>query len=175
VSDGLSNTILFGETMRQCDSGIAMRYAFLPTTERGEEHPFGIDLAITAAAASVANWGDFAMAYGNTIMFQQRPPVGGCNPVRLQANHDVLNVAMCDGSVRGISPRVTRREQCDPDVAGREYGRDTYNPNGLGGVGTGGGSTAPNTIADGIWDMLMVPADPSSNVLANTGEVGKEK
>jgi hypothetical protein len=63
---------------------------------------------------------------------------------------------------------VTRREQCDPDVAGREYGKDTYNPMGLGGVtGTG--------ITDGIWDMLMVPNDPTGNVLANTGEIGKEK
>ena len=175
VIDGLSNTILFGEAMRQCNNNIAMRYAFLPTTERGEEHSFGIDLAITAAAASVANWGDFAMAYGNTLMFQLRPPPSGCNKYRLQANHDVLNVAMCDGSVRGISSRVTRREQCDPDVAGREYGRDTYNPAGLGAVGTGSGNTSPNAITDGIWDMLMVPADPPGNVLANTGEIGKEK
>jgi prepilin-type N-terminal cleavage/methylation domain-containing protein len=168
IIDGLSNTMMFGEVMRQCDNGNAMRYAFLPTTERGEEHPFGIDLAISAATAGTANWGDFAMAYGNTLMFQQRPPRAGCNKYRLQANHEVLNVAMCDGSVRGISPRVTRREQCDPDVAGREYGSDTYNPMGLGAVmGIG--------INDGIWDMLMVPNDPPGNVLAHTGEIGKEK
>lgn len=168
ITDGLSNTMMFGEVMRQCDSNQAMRYAFLPTTERGEEHPFGIDLSISGSTSTANVWGDYAMAYGNTIMFQQRPPASGCNKYRLQANHDVLNVAMCDGSVRGISPRVTRREQCDPDVAGREYGRDTYNPIGLGGV-TGWG------VVDGIWDMLMVPNDPSGNVLANTGEVGKEK
>jgi prepilin-type N-terminal cleavage/methylation domain-containing protein len=171
VIDGLSNTIMFGEVMRQCDDENARRYAFLPTTEQGEEHPFGIDLAISRAAPSSASWGDFAMAYGNTLMFQQRPPASGCNKYRLQANHEVLNVVMCDGSVRGISPRVTRREQCDPDVAGREYGRDTYNPLGLGAVSLSG----TNQYQDGIWDMLMVPADPSGNVLANTGEVGKEK
>ena len=101
--------------------------------------------------------------------------MNGCNKFRLQANHDVLNVAMCDGSIRGISPRVSRREQCDPDVAGREFGRNTYNPEGLGGVGTGPSFVLPNLIPDGIWDMLMVPADPSRNVLANTGEPGKEK
>ena len=111
------------------------------------------------------------MSFGNTLMFQQRPPRSGCNKYRLQANHDVLNVAMCDGSVRGISPRVSRREQCDPDVAGREYGRDTYNPAGLGGVLLSGGLR----FQDGIWDMLMVPNDPPGNVLANTGEIGKEK
>jgi len=86
-----------------------------------------------------------------------------------------MNVAMCDGSVRAISARVSRREQCDPDVAGREYGRNTYNPDGLGGVGIGSGNRLQNHIGDGIWDMLMVPNDPPTNVLSNTGEVGKEK
>jgi prepilin-type N-terminal cleavage/methylation domain-containing protein len=172
VIDGLSNTIMFGEVMRQCDDGNAMRYAFLPTGERGEEHPFGIDLAISGTTGNAnGNWGNFDMAYGNTLMFQQRPPRAGCNKYRLQANHEVLNVAMCDGSVRGISPRVTRREQCDPDVAGREYGRNTYNPEGLGGVFVSGSVR----FRDGIWDMLMVPNDPPGNVLVNTGEIGKEK
>ena len=106
--------------------------------------------------------------FGNTLMFQQRPQPSSCNQFRIQANHDVLNVVMCDGSVRGISPRVTRREQVDPDVAGREFNRDTYNPSALGGVS---GQFSP----DGIWDMLMVPNDPTGNVLANTGEMGKEK
>ena len=176
VLDGLSNTIMFGEAMRRCDADPRssargkFRYAFLPTATQpaGEEHAFGIDPAVsgTSSPLSYAGYG----GYGNTLMFQQRPPPEGCNQFRLQANHDVLNVAMCDGSVRGISPRVSRREQCDPDVAGREYGRDTYNPSGLGAIGSGS-----NSITDGIWDMLMVPADPSGNVLANTGEVGKEK
>jgi len=175
VVDGLSNTILFGEGMRQCDNELAFRFAFLPTSARGMEHAFGIDLSVTEVGDG--SWGlNTAMAYGNTLMFQQRPPQSGCNKFRLQANHEgVLNVAMCDGSVRAISARVSRREQCDPDVAGREYGRNTYNPEGLGGVGTGGGNIQRNLIGDGIWDMLMVPNDPPGNVLANTGEIGKEK
>ncbi len=173
VVDGLSNTMMFGEAMRQCDGGVAVRYAFLPTSERGEEHPFGIDLAVSGTALPNIQWGDFNMAYGNTIMFQQRPPQSGCNKYRLQANHEVLNVAMCDGSVRGISPRVSRREQCDPDVAGRQYGRDTYNAQGLGGIRVLPSSAAQ--FRDGIWDMLMVPNDPTGNVLSNTGEVGKER
>ena len=173
IADGLSNTIMFGEGMRRCDDGNSMRYAFLPTNQRGDEHSFGIDVTVSGTSTSLAQWGDINMAYGNTLMFQQRPPLSGCNKYRLQANHDVLNVAMCDGSVRGISPRVTRREQCDPDVAGREYGRDTYNPTGLGGVLiTGAGA---HQFRDGIWDMLMVPNDPPTNVLSNTGEIGKEK
>ncbi len=190
VIDGLSNTIMFGEAMRRCDADPRsskgdvgkFRYALLPTATQppGEEHSFGIDPAVSGSTANLtsASYSGVGLGfggYGNTIMFQQRPPVGGCNPFRLQANHDVLNVAMCDGSVRGISPRVTRREQCDPDVAGREHGRNTYNPDGLGGVGIGSGNTQPNAVGDGIWDMLMVPNDPTGNVLANTGEIGKEK
>jgi hypothetical protein len=78
--------------------------------------------------------------------------------------------------VRGISARVSRREQCDPDVAGREFANNTYNPYGLGGVGIGEKKADRNPgFVDGIWDMLMVPADPPNNVLANTGEIGKEK
>jgi prepilin-type N-terminal cleavage/methylation domain-containing protein len=191
VVDGVSNTIMFGEAMRRCDVDPRstkgdigkFRYAFLPTatTPPGEEHTFGIDPAVSGSTAnltatSYAGIGLGFGGYGNTIMFQQRPAPGGCNQFRLQANHDVLNVVMCDGSVRGISPRVTRREQCDPDVAGREYGRDTYNPQGLGSVSSNGSDTlTPNGIVDGIWDMLMVPADPPGNVLSNTGEIGKDK
>jgi prepilin-type N-terminal cleavage/methylation domain-containing protein len=202
VVDGLSNTIMFGEAMRRCDADPRstrgttgkFRYAFLPTATQppGEEHTFGIDPAVTGTITSGTltttgsltyvrcaadcqwvykgppAWSMGMGGFGNTLMFQQRPPPDACNSFRLQANHDVLNVVMCDGSVRGISPRVSRREQCDPDVAGREFGLNTYNPQGLGGV-------INSEVADGIWDMLMVPADPSGNVLANTGEPGKEK
>ena len=187
VVDGLSNTIMFGEAMRRCDADPRsakaeagkFRFAFLPTATMppGEEHTFGIDPAVSGSSVNLTNAsysgpGLGMGGYGNTLMFQQRPAPGSCNQFRLQANHDgVLNVAMCDGSVRGISARVSRREQCDPDVAGREHGRNTYNPEGLGGVGIG----SSNSIVDGIWDMLMVPADPPDNVLANTGEIGKEK
>ncbi len=190
VIDGLSNTIMFGEGMRRCDAnpgsfrGITgrFRYAFLPTSTDppGEEHAFGIDPAVSGSStnlnrSSYTSVGAGFGGYGNTIMFQQRPRPEDCNYFRLQANHEVLNVVMCDGSVRGISPRVTRREQVDPDVAGREFARLTYSSDGLGGVGSPPWFNAPNSIADGIWDMLMVPADPPLNVLTNTGEVGKEK
>jgi prepilin-type N-terminal cleavage/methylation domain-containing protein len=171
IVDGLSNTIMFGEGMRRCDGGDSWRYAFLPTNERGDEHAFGIDVVASGSASNLDLWSDTNMGYGNTLMFQQRPSLAGCNKFRLQANHEVLNVVMCDGSVRGISPRVSRREQCDPDVAGREYARDTYNPAGLGGVLFSGSAQ----YRDGIWDMLMVPNDPDGNVLTNTGEIGKER
>ncbi len=189
VVDGLSNTIMFGEAMRRCDADPRskngevgkFRFAFLPTATMppGEEHTFGIDPAVSGGSSANLTAGSYVGmgGYGNTLMFQQRPSPSSCNQFRLQANHDgVLNVAMCDGSVRGISARVSRREQCDPDVAGREFANNTYNPYGLGGVGIGEKKADRNPgFVDGIWDMLMVPADPPNNVLANTGEIGKEK
>ncbi len=90
----------------------------------------------------------------------------GCNKFRFQANHEVLNVVMCDGYVRGISLRITCREQADPDFAGREWAADTHNPTGAGGT---------RSYADGFWDILMVPNDLPGNALANTGAFGKEK
>lgn len=173
VTDGLTNTILFGEAMRQCDNGAANRFAFLPSFSPGDEHTFGIEPSFyNSAGTSVIWWG----GYGNTLMFQARPNIRGCNKLRLQANHDqVLMAAMCDGSVRGISATVSRREQVDPDVAGRSSapGNKTYTPTGLGAVGTA--PWGPSAVKDGIWDMLMVPTDPANNVLSNTGEVGHEK
>lgn len=168
--DGQTNTILFGEGMRQCNGGNSFRVAFLPTGDAGNEHAFGIDLNIldptngNLTTALNAGFGGF----GNTLMFQMRPGQKGCNKFRLQANHeDVLNVAMADGSVRAISATVSRREQVDPDVAGRTYGADTYHPVGLGGKAG---------YSDGVWDMLLLPTDGSEGqVLLNTGEVGKEK
>jgi hypothetical protein len=66
-------------------------------------------------------------------------------------------------AVRRESPAGNRRP---PDVAGREWAADTYNPTGLG---------RTSSYTDGIWDMRMVPSDPPGNVLANTGEIGQEK
>ncbi len=168
--DGTSNTILFGEGMRQCDGGNSYRAAFLPTADGGNEHAFGIDPSVfdPTSGAMTATLNAIYGGYGNTLMFQMRPGVRGCNKLRLQANHeDVLNVAMADGSVRGISATVSRREQVDPDVAGRTYGADTYHPAGMGGK--------PG-YADGVWDMLLLPTDGAEGqVLTNSGEVGAEK
>jgi prepilin-type N-terminal cleavage/methylation domain-containing protein len=171
ILDGLSNTILFGEGMRQCDGGNANRIALLPVGSPTDEHAFGIDGAARIPSGFAPDIG----GYGNTLMFQVRPGVAGCNRLRLQANHgDALLVAMCDGSVRAISATVSRREQCDPDVGGRAFGYQFgYVPIGMGGDFNAAGQAG---TPDGVWDMLMMPTDgQEGNVLQNTGEVGNEQ
>ena len=43
VTDGLTNTILFGEGMRQCDNFAQYRAAFFPSGNPMNEHGFGIE------------------------------------------------------------------------------------------------------------------------------------
>jgi hypothetical protein len=172
--DGQSNTILFGEGMRLCNNGKTPRVAFLSVGHEGSEHGFGIEPTQHETVGGVATPMTPIGGFGNTLMFQLRPGVKGCNKGRLQANHeDVLNVAMADGSVRGISAQVSRRELLDPDVAGRTVSDLTL----LTGAGVHPGGLGGRTnYSDGVWDMLMMPSDGADgNVLANTGEIGREK
>jgi len=163
IGDGLSNTILFAEAMRQCERGTVNRFAFLPSGYRLHEHGFGIEPTLAAIS------GFSSGGYGHTLMFQDRTPPDEASLMRAQANHgSVLMVAMCDGSVRGIASTVSCRESADPNWEGRIYGADTYNAIGR------GGSSAGN-YSDGVWDMLLVPNDPAGNVLMNTGKLGQEK
>jgi prepilin-type N-terminal cleavage/methylation domain-containing protein len=176
ILDGLSNTILFGEGMRQCDNGLANRIALLPVGNPTDEHGFGIDTAVRIPSGGTPpGYAPDMGGFGNTLMFQVRPGIAGCNKLRLQSNHgDALLVAMCDGSVRAISASVSRREQVDPDVGGRSFGyRYGYVPLGMGGDLEAAGNAQ---YADGVWDMLMMPTDgQEGNVLQNTGEVGNEQ
>jgi prepilin-type N-terminal cleavage/methylation domain-containing protein len=92
ITDGTSQTVLFGEVYQTCDrlSRIAL-YSWW-------YHDFGI------------NW------YGqsDTYMFQIRPKMGicptCCDNWRGQTGHSVYEVAMVDGSVKAISPRISNNE-----------------------------------------------------------------
>jgi prepilin-type N-terminal cleavage/methylation domain-containing protein len=140
ITDGLSNTILFAEGMRQCDGGVANRMTFLPKDSGGQGHYFGIDIN----------------GMGNTLMFQSRPGVNGCMKLRMQANHGTsLMTAMCDGSVRPLSYSISRRDEADPDVEGRILGGDTYNARARGSSNPDNNDDYP----DGTWDLLMMPSD----------------
>ena len=181
VTDGISNTLLFAEAMRQCDAEQGLRYAFLPSGPGGlvsptwfNEHAFGIlpslrQTVISAGGAVISGTSRATVeAFGNTLMFQTQPRQTECNPARLQALHgNFLMTAMCDGSVRAISSLVSRREP----VGAAACGRARFGTN-LGDYQSRGGQL-PRT--DGIWDMLMVPSDPPENVLSNTGEIGRER
>jgi hypothetical protein len=138
------------------------------------EHGFGIECQWRKPDGTIQPASSSLPSYGNTLMFQSLPDLKMANPLRLQTLHGpYLMVAMCDGSVRAISSLVSRREPVAANACGREnFGSVYYNSSSRG----GNASPTPNSpVGDGIWDMLMVPADPPGNVLANTGEVGREK
>jgi prepilin-type processing-associated H-X9-DG protein len=96
ITDGLSNTILFGEAYQTCDSiGRIALYSWYYNN-------FGVD------------WYQQA----NQNMFQDRPapkpspcPAGleCCDNWRAQSGHrGGMNVTLADGSVRNVSPAITQ-------------------------------------------------------------------
>jgi prepilin-type N-terminal cleavage/methylation domain-containing protein/prepilin-type processing-associated H-X9-DG protein len=88
LTDGLSNTVLFGEGYANCDTiGRIALYSWF-------YHNFGLD------------W------YGqpNQLMFQDRPLASLCDNWRAQSGHrGGMNVALCDGSVRVVSPAISQQ------------------------------------------------------------------
>ena len=88
ITDGLSNTVLFGEGYADCDTiGRIALYSWF-------YHNFGLD------------WYQIP----NTNMFQDRPLPRDCDNWRAQNGHrGGMNVALADSSVRGVSPGVSQR------------------------------------------------------------------
>jgi prepilin-type processing-associated H-X9-DG protein len=88
ISDGLSQTVLFGEGYAWCDSiGRIALYSWF-------YHNFGLD------------WYQQA----NTLMFQDRPPPQDCDNWRAQSGHrGGMNVALGDGSVRSVNPAISQQ------------------------------------------------------------------
>lgn len=174
VTDGLTNTIIAAEAMRQCDAFQAYRYAFFPTGPSGtatpfNEHGFGILPSLrsgTNGAWSVTRESGIT-AVGNTFMFQTQPRLQECNTTRVQALHgNFLMTAMADGSVRAISSLVSRREPIGVTACGRLNFGTTF-------FGSDAAGAGRADLTDGVWDMLMLPRD--GGVLANTGEIGRER
>jgi prepilin-type N-terminal cleavage/methylation domain-containing protein len=90
LTDGLSNIVLFGEAYQNCDSlGRIALYSWY-------YHTFGLD------------W----YGQGNTLMFQVQPGQGTCPTCcdnwRAQTGHSSMNVALGDGSVRGVTASVSQ-------------------------------------------------------------------
>jgi hypothetical protein len=136
ITDGLSNTVLFGEGYAWCD-GVG-RIALYPPNQ----HNFGLTQALPSTNNQVQidgqlyTFGSHQYGYPNTWMFQVRPlalpvsrcPAGAdcCNRWVAQTGHTVMNVALADGSVRtvgrGISTDTWRRAMQPRD--GEEHGSD---------------------------------------------------
>ena len=118
ITDGLSDTVLFAEGYAQCDT--LPRIALYSPNY----HNFGLTSALPNGTSITGSGGllpagtyDYPYGLPNTFMFQVRPlPLANsacsagaecCERWKAQTPHSVMNVAMCDGSVRGISGTVS--------------------------------------------------------------------
>ncbi|QDU26121.1 hypothetical protein ETAA8_11950 [Anatilimnocola aggregata] len=129
ITDGLSNTIMFGEGMRFCDG--TYRFAYWSKYAFQHSHNFGVE------------WNGKA----NTFMFQSMPHRTRCNNWRLQGLHfGTLSTVLFDGSVKSIQKEISRRETSDPDFP-------------TVGVDAAFTTNDPSTEFDGTWDRLMMPSD----------------
>lgn len=126
ITDGLSNTILIGEGHCICDGALRLAFFDPPTGWNPVGQNFG------------CNW----VPEANTYMFQKLYNPKKCNNWRAQGMHSGLNVAMCDGSAKTISPNILRRELTDPIREGGAYGVNAV----MGSI-------------DQAWDHLLMPRD----------------
>jgi prepilin-type N-terminal cleavage/methylation domain-containing protein len=101
ITDGLSNTILFAEHYARCtnplwpEGGSFWAYQQLGTTAK-PLHP-GFEIS----------WNVYS--FGPSSRFQVRPSpfLGNCDPTLASTPHAVMNVGLCDGSVRTVSPNIS--------------------------------------------------------------------
>jgi hypothetical protein len=115
-SDGLANTVLYGEGYAWCDGKGRL------ALNSWDYHSFGLTWALDDAIIDVGDGEqqlDFPRGMPNTYLFQVRPlpretpdcPNGAdcCNNWRAQTGHTVFNAAMADGSVREFASGTTQR------------------------------------------------------------------
>lgn len=139
IKDGLSNTIMFAESMRECNP--THRFAFW-----SEWKPNPLDVVWLSATQKKAkpdthNFGIDWDGYLNTNMFQSNASSKYCSAWYVQALHGSnLNVAMADGSVKSISNDISHRQVNDPDHPGI-------------------GESPVHSAFKGTWDRLLMPTD----------------
>jgi hypothetical protein len=103
IPDGTSNTLMFAQRYQMCNGA--------PTA-------WGYP--------SLFSWAP-VVAYDNQALFQTWPPQDECDPTRAQAIGGVMLIALCDGSVRSLNPRLTAltwANLCDPadgNVLGADF------------------------------------------------------
>ena len=105
ITDGASNTLMFGERYAQCSSGGSL-WAYRPT----DPAPTG---------PSYPGWGRMSFFPTNwvsndkstpftTVPPQDQPAVANCSPYNLQAfSTSGCQISMCDGSVRTVPTSIS--------------------------------------------------------------------
>jgi hypothetical protein len=116
ITDGLANTVLFGEGYSWCDGKGRL------ALNSWDYHSFGLTWALANATfddGSGEKRVNYPNGMPNTYLFQVRPlaketrdcPTGAdcCDNWRSQTGHAVLNAAMADGSVREFARGTSQR------------------------------------------------------------------
>ncbi len=134
LSDGTTNTVLFGEVFRICDNRSSTYGVRLANYTNSPRHSFGIDTTSTSNRM------------GNTLMFQTRPVPTKCDNWRAQGMHpEGILVAFADTHVKMVRKNISRADGSNPDEP--QLGGDPY------------ATFAPT---HGTWDMILLPDDGGS-------------
>ncbi len=175
LTDGVSNTILFGEAYAFCNR--ANRLALWGQSDwRHDQSRNAQSLPTSSFGLSWTQWeagqkDHEYLPYGrsgaennltpaNTWMFQSRPRLDRCIPVRIQAMHyGGLNVALADGAVRTINPDISHQEVSDPEAVAIKGGGKFVEPVDMrAGKVDENGNRMP-APGYGVWDKLLIPRD----------------
>lgn len=185
ITDGASNTILFGEAYARCSK--AMRFALWGESEwrhtsqgQAQAYPaqtFGLTWAKfkpnNEPKSSIGKENETTPA--NTWMFQMMPPKNRCVDVRIQAMHMAgLHVAMGDGSVRAIDPTISHQEKTDINALAVKGGGKAIDPVDM---RAGWYDHSGNKLSNpgyGVWDRLLLPRDGELIELEELEKVSKE-
>src|SRR5262249_46917442 len=105
ISDGASNTVMFGERYAQCSSGGSLwAYRNTDPAPTGPSYPGWARMSFFPA-----NWTSNNKSTPYTaVPPQMKPLVANCSPYNLQAfSESGCQVSMCDGSVRTVRTSIS--------------------------------------------------------------------
>jgi prepilin-type N-terminal cleavage/methylation domain-containing protein len=105
ITDGASNTLMFGERYAQCSSGGSLwAYRHIDPAATGPAYPGWSHMSFFPT-----NWASNNQSTPyTTVPPQSVPTVANCSPYNLQAfSQSGCQVSMCDGSVRTVKPSVS--------------------------------------------------------------------
>jgi hypothetical protein len=105
ITDGASNTVMFGERYAKCSSGGSLwAYRNTDPAPTGPSFPGWARMAFFPA-----NWTSNNMSSPFTaVPPQNRPLVSNCSPYNLQSFSNAgCQVSMCDGSVRNVQTSIS--------------------------------------------------------------------